>query len=89
MTLTRSRSVVRRGQIQALEQKKLAHTHVLDTLDRTTKERGAVGTSTRADACAFTTDLQPSFRRRRFQTGQTPEELAHMFQLLGRVSRHS
>ena len=34
-------------------------TRVLDSMVRTAKEKGAVGTSTRADACAFTSDPQP------------------------------
>ena len=47
-----------------------------------------MGTSTRADACAFTSDPQHSSISRRFQTGETLEELAHMFRLLGvRVSQ--
>ena len=47
-----------------------------------------MGTSTPADACAFTSDPKHSSISRRFQTGQTPEELAHMFRLLGvRVSQ--
>ena len=60
-------------------------THVLDSLVRTAKKkRGAVGTSsTRADACAFASDPQLSSRRRRFQTGETPEKQARMFRLLG------
>ena len=71
--LSRSRSVVSDAHIQALA-KKLAH--VLDSLVRTGKN-GAVGTSTRADACVFTGDLQLSSCRHRFQTGETPGKLAH------------
>ena len=44
---------------------------------------GAVGTSNRAGAYAFTSEPQLSSPRRRFQTGQTPEKLASMFRLLG------
>ena len=43
---------------------------------------GAVGTSTRTDACVCAGDHRFS-RRRQFQTGQTPEEPARMFRLLG------
>ena len=42
------------------------------------QKKKAVGTSTRADACAFTSALQLSSYRRRFQTGENREKLAHM-----------
>ena len=64
--------------------------HVLDSLVRTTKKSlGAVGTSTRADACAFTSEPQLSYRRR-FQTGETPEgTCTHVPTPWVRVSSHS
>ena len=36
-----------------------------------------------ADACTYAGDPQLSSCRRRFQTGETREKLAHMFRLLG------
>ena len=58
--------------------------HVLASLVRTAKEKGAVGTSTRADACAFTSDPQLSSYRRRFKTGENREKLAHMRTMIER-----
>ena len=79
----------RRAHIQTFPVKSC--THVSDALVRTPKKKwGAVGTSTCADASAFTSDPQLSSYCRRFQTGATPQILAHMFRLLGpRVSRRS
>ena len=53
------------------EQKKTG-THMSDSLVRTTREWRAVGTSTRADACACASDPQLSSPCRRFRTGETP-----------------
>ena len=50
------------GRLSVMHISKHSHknfAHVLDSLVRTAKEKGAVGTSTRADACAFTGDPQP------------------------------
>ena len=49
------------------------------------KRGGAVGTSTRAHACTCAGDPQPSSYRRRCQTGETPEKLAHVLNSLVRV----
>ena len=81
MTLTRSRSVVGRAQIQALSRRKLVHACWTPWSALQKKKWGAAGTSNRADACAFTSDPQLSFRRCRFQTSETPEKLAHMSRL--------
>ena len=56
LTLSRSRSIARRTHFQAFARKL---THVLNSLVRTAKQQGAVGTSTRAGVCAFTGDPQP------------------------------
>ena len=74
-------SIVGRARIHTSEQKK--NLHVLDSLVRTTKKWGGVVTSNHADACAFISYPQLSSCRRRFQTTETPEKLAHMFRLLG------
>ena len=74
-------TVVRRAHIQAFSRKNC--THVFDSLVRTSEKLGSRGTSTRADASAFTSEPQLSSYRRRYQTGETPEKLAHMFRLLG------
>ena len=75
--LSRSQSAVRRAQIQASSFRKLVHTSW--TTCPYHKKWRAAGTSTRADACAFTSEPQLSSYRRRFQTGET---CAH-FRLLG------
>ena len=84
MTLTRTRSVVGRAQIQAFLWKiKLVHTCWTAWSVRTATQWRAVGASTRADARAYTVDPQLSSCRHRFQTGENREKLAHIFRLLG------
>ena len=58
LELSRSRSVACQAHILALAQELAL---MLDFLVRTAKNEGAVGTSTRAEACAFTGDPQPLF----------------------------
>ena len=81
MTLTRSRSVVRRAQDPSIRTKKLAHT--CWTPWSALKKSVELWARPPVDASAFPSDPQLSFRRRRFQTGQTLEKPAHTFPLLG------
>ena len=72
------------GTYQAFSYKNIVHT-CWAPWSELRKMWGAVGTSTRADACALQANHSfnhSSSHRRRFQTGQTPEKLARMFRLL-------
>ena len=73
MTVAGSRSVVSNAHIQRLHR----NLNTCWTPWSALQKKGAVGTSTRADACAFTGELQLSSYRRRFQTGENREKLVH------------
>ena len=83
---SRSRSVVRRAQIQVFFFKKKIVTRVGLLGPYCKKKWGAVGTSTRADACAFTSEPQLSSIAAGSRRGRLPRNLHARFDSLVRLS---
>ena len=63
-------------------------THMLDSLVRTATNGGDVGTSNRADACAFTSEPQLLLSSIPWSVSRDiPEKLAHMLGSLVRITK--